>query len=410
MATFQATTSPTPFGIFDSEKDFIIDANSMVTFVKRKLGDDILSVELTNKQVWMSFEEATLEYGRIVNEYQTKSQLGNLLGMDLGTSSDDQTYDGSDNSIDGGPRGQENKFPRETLEFLSRKAEPYASSAGVGGSYNIHSGSIELVNGQQDYDIYETLKMDVDGTATLVKDIAAFQNQKLRIFEVMHYSPQAAYRFFDTTSAINYLNNEFAFESFTPETVFYVLPVFEDLLRAQQMDVSNRVRRSNYSYELIGKNLRIMPRPTVESAGSKKLYIRFAKPQDPNSPDISDGSIDGASGMHNIPFNNIKYQMINSMGRQWIRQFTFALSKEVLGLVRSKFGSIPIPNGDVQLNGSDLLSQAQGEKEKLVTSLREMLDSLTYDKLLETQAAETGNMQTILKTVPIPLGKCITIG
>ena len=132
MATFQATTSPTPFGLFDSEKDFIIDANSMVTFVKRKLGDDILSVELTNKQVWMSFEEATLEYGRIVNEYQTKSQLGNLLGLDLGTSSDDQTV--NNGQIDGGPRGQEGKFPRETLEFLSRKAEPYASSAGIGGA------------------------------------------------------------------------------------------------------------------------------------------------------------------------------------------------------------------------------------------------------------------------------------
>ena len=112
----------------------------------------------------------------------------------------------------------------------------------------------------------------------------------------------------------------------------------------------------------------------------------------------------------NLPWNNISYAGINSIGRQWIRQYTFALSKEVLGLVRSKFGSIPIPNGDLQLNGSDLLSQAQSEKEKLITNLKEMLDSMTYDKLLEGQAAEVGNMQTILKAVPIPLGKVITIG
>ncbi len=407
MASFQNTTSPTPFGIFDSEKDFILDANSMVTFVKRKLGDDILSVELTNKQVWMSFEEAALEYGRVVNEYQTKSQLGNLLGNDLGTSGDDQTV--NNDIVDGGPRGAESKFPRETLEFLMRKAEPYASHAGVGGSYNIYSGSITLVDGQQDYNIYTDMSFTKSDGSSVVAG-TEFANKKLRIYEVMHYSPQAAYRFFDTTSAINYLNNEFAFESFTPETVFYVLPVFEDLLRAQQMDISNRVRRSNYSYELIGQNIRIFPKPTVQTAGSKKMYIRFAPPTDGLNPDIADGHIDGVSGLHNIPFNNIQYQMINSMGRQWIRQYTFALSKEVLGLVRSKFGSIPIPNGDLQLNGSDLLSQAQGEKEKLITSLREMLDSLTYDKLLEGQAAEVGNMQTILKSVPIPLGKVITIG
>ena len=411
MASFQTTTSPTPFGIYDSEKDFIIDANSMVTFVKRKLGDDILSVELTNKQVWMAFEEATLEYSKIVNEYQTKSQLNNLLGSELGTKNDNQAYDeNNNNEIDGGPRGAQSKFPKETLEFLIRKAEPYAAHAGTGGSYNIYSGSIDLVDGQQDYNLYDSMVFTdpADGVEKLAK--SAFPNQKLRIFEVQHYSPQAAYRFFDTTSAINYLNNEFAFESFTPETVFYVLPVFEDLLRAQQMDISNRVRRSNYSYEIIGQNIRIFPRPTVQLAGTKKLYIRFSKAMDPLNPDIGDDSLDGVSGYHNIPFNDIKYQQINSMGRQWIRQYTFASAKEILGLVRSKFGSIPIPNGDLQLNGSDLLSQAQGEKEKLITQLREMLDSLTYDKLLESEAAEVANMQTILKAVPIPLGKCITIG
>ena len=406
MASFKSVYDsggkPTPFGIFDTEKDFQLEADSMITFVKRKLGDDILSVELTNRQIWMSFEESVLEYSRIVQEYQAKSQLSNLLGNDLNVPSNDAE------TQDGGPSGGEGKFPRETLEFLLRKAEPYASHAATGGSFNIYSGSINLVEGQQDYDIYEDLKMDVDGTLTPVKDIPAFQNQKLRIYEIQHFSPQAAYRFFDTTSAINYLNNEFAFESFTPETVFYVLPVFEDLLRAQQMDISNRVRRSNYSYELIGKNLRIFPRPSVE--GTKKMYIRFGKPTDGLNPDITDASIDGVSGLHNLPWNNLAYAGINSIGRQWIRQMTCALAKEILGQVRSKFGSVPIPSGDLSLNGGDLLSQAQGEKEKLITNLKEMLDSMTYDKLLEGQAAEVGNMQTILKAVPIPLGKCITIG
>ena len=400
MASFQATTSPTPFGVFDSEKDFIIDANAMVTFVKRKLGDDILSVELTNKQVWMSFEEAALEYVRIINEYQTKSQLGNLVGNDLNIPSNDSS------TSDGGPTGAEGKFPRETLEYLMRKAEPYASHAATGGAYNIYSGSISLTPGKQDYNIYEDMMVGDPADGILKKATTVFKKQKLRIFEIQHYSPQAAYRFFDTTSAINYLNNEFAFESFTPETVFYVLPVFEDLLRAQQMDISNRVRRSNYSYEMIGQNIRIFPKPS----GDKKLYVRFGKATDGLAPDIEDSSIDGVSGMHNIPFGNIEYAKINSMGRQWIRQYTFSLAKELLGLVRSKFGSIPIPNGDLQLNGSDLLSQAQGEKEKLISQLREMLDSLTYDKLLEGQAAEVSSMQTILKAVPIPLGKCITIG
>ena len=390
VATFTGTVSPTPFGAFDSDTDFQSDADSMITFVKRKLGDDVLSVELTSKQVWMCFEESVFEYSKYINEYMTKSQLGNLMGMSTGSL-----------------EGSESKLPRETLEFLMRKAEPYASHAAVGGSHNIVSGSIILTGSQQDYDIYTDLKDD-DGTA-LFDNQSEGSKTKLRIFDIYHFSAQASYRFFDTSSAINYLNNEFSFESFTPETVFYVLPVFEDVLRQQQMDTSNRIRRSNYSYELIGTKLRIFPRPSSKST-KQQLWVRVGYAMNGLNPSYQDDSIYGVSGPQNIPFGNIEYAKINSMGKQWIRQFTAALSKEVLGQVRSKFGSVPIPNGDVQLNGGDLKSESSSEKERLRTELKEMLAGLTYDKLLEQQATEAESLTRLLKLVPIPFGKSIMIG
>ena len=390
MPTFANTSNPTPFAAFDSESDFQSDADSMVTFVKRKLGDDILSVELTSKQIWMCFEESVFEYGMLMNEYATKSQLSNLLGMSTGSTS-----------------GSEGKFPRETLEFLARKAEPYAAHAGIGGSWDVVSGSITLSSGTQDYNIYSDLK---DASGNLISERARNSLQtKLRIFEVFHFSPQAAYRFFDTTSAINYLNNEFAFESFTPETVFYVLPVFEDLLRAGQMDISNRVRRSNYSYQIIGTNIRIFPRPTEAGHGTK-LWLQVGFSMDPMNPSYTDESIGGVSGPSNVPFGNITYISINSMGRQWIRQYTLANCKELLGQVRSKFSSVPIAGGDLQLNGADLVGAGKEEKERLRNELREMLDSLTYDKLLEVEAAEVDSMRKVLAAIPVPMGKAITMG
>ena len=105
MANFSNTLNPTPFSFFDSDNDFQVEADAMVTFVKRKLGDDVLSVELTRKQIWGCLEESTLEYSSIINQYQAKSQLANLLG-------------GATGSLD----GQEQKFPRENLEYLSRFA------------------------------------------------------------------------------------------------------------------------------------------------------------------------------------------------------------------------------------------------------------------------------------------------
>ena len=98
------------------------------------------------------------------------------------------------------------------------------------------------------------------------------------------------------------------------------------------------------------------------------------------------------------------------MSRQWIRQYTLALCKETLGLIRSKFSSVPIPGSDVQLNGSDLLSQGREDRQRLSESLSDTLDKLTYQKLLEADAAQSESMMNILKRVPIPNGRAIIIG
>ena len=389
MATFSQISKPTPFSVYDNESQFQNDADNMVTFVKRKLGDDILSVELTKKQIFGNFEEATLEYSSILNQYQAKSQLVNYLGFPTGSNGETILS------------GSENRYPRENLEYLTRFAEPYAMEAGIGGSYNFTSGSISLEKGRQDYDLYTELK---DGSGN-----AIFNNTKgkLRVVEVFHYNPQAAYRFFDTTSAINYLNNEFSFESFTPETIFYVLPVFEDILRAGQLDLSNRVRRSNYSYKVSGTKLRLYPIP---SRGSSNVWVKVRQYPDPNSPAYEDNSIYGVSNLSNIPFGNIPYTNINSIGRQWIRQYTVALSMEQLGYIRGKFGNIPIPNGDVSLNSSDMISNGRSDKESLVTKLKEMLETMTYDKLVELQATRAEQINKQLKYVPVPNGKCVYLG
>ena len=393
MATFANTTSPTPFGLFDTDAAFKSEANNIVTFIKRKLGDDVLSVELTKKQIWATLEESTLEFSSILHQYQAKSQLVEFLGMPTTGSS-------------GVMSGSEGKYPRQNLDFLTRVAEPYSAEAGVGGSYDMLSGSIDLVKNQQDYDIYKDLK-DADGNLVYSSSLNS-PRSKMQISEVFHFNPQAAYRFFDTTSAINYLNNEFSFESFTPETIFYVLPVFEDILRAGMLDISNRVRRSNYSYKVVGTKIRIYPQPTQDNP--RKLFLRVKFFSNPLSPSYTDETISGVSNLSDIPFGNLEYKNINSIGQQWIRQYSLASSKELLGLIRSKFGTIPIPGSDLTLNGTDLVTQGREDKTNLKTQLKEMLETMTYDKLMETAAARAESVNKQLKYVPMPNGLAVIMG
>jgi hypothetical protein len=339
--------------------------------------------------IFSNFEEATLEYGTILNEFQAKVHMLNLLGYSTGSDVQD-------------------KLPRENLEYLGRFAEPYAMEAGLGGSYNTLSGSITLESGRQDYDLYTELK-DSTGTslfslgsnADTSADGTLHLKTKIKIMEVFHFDPQAAYRFFDTTSAINYLNNEFSFESFTPETIFYVLPVFEDILRAGQLDVSNRVRRSNYSYKMVGTKFRMYPTPTTQLS-DKKLWFRVRHYPDPYNPAYTDNSKYGVSNISNIPFNNIEYTKINSIGKNWIRQYTLALCKVTLGRVRSKFGSIPVPGSNVSLDGSTLISEGRSDRDTYRKELKEMLENMTYDKLLEVSNKRAEQIQKQLKYIPIP--------
>lgn len=392
MTTFAATISPTPFGFFDSDSAFQTEADAMVTYVKRKLGDDVLSVELTKKEIWACFEEATCEYSRLIHETKIVSELTNVLGLPTGSVN------------------LTNRYAQRSLEYLLRMAEPYATNAFVGGSSNPVFGYFDLVPNQQDYDIYRDLKDAVSGTV-IFDSLASGSKGKMKVVELFHVEPLAAQHFLLNASNItNFLATNFNYESYVNSTVFYVLPIFEDVLRRGMLEAAFRVRRSHYSYEIQGSKLRIFPIPVTDLQVGK-LFCKVLPPQDPLNPSAyKDDSIYGISGPASIPLDNLPFATINQPGRQWIRQYTLALSREILGLIRSKFQSIPIPNADLQLNGESLLSQAKEDKEKLQTQMKEFLGQLTNQKLLEADALAAESLNKQLRFVPMPLGKAISIG
>ena len=384
MATFANTSSPTSFGIFDQEGAFISDADKIYTFVQTKLGSPVLSIELTNKTIWSCFEESALEYSAVINTYHAKSTLGSIMGSPTGS-----LLSGSTNI---GPNGQQNRYPQPTLEFLRRMSSPFSQEGNVGGTRTIFSGSIATSASVQDYNLDELLSSSAASSYG-----TRWDGSQLLIREVMHFDPVAAFRFFDSTTAINYLNNQFNFQSFTPETVFYVLPIYEDILRGMQLKLSQKVRRSNYSYEVVGNKLRMYPEPTKDGT----LWIKFQKRPDPYDEDTNTKTLEGVTNLSNVPFGVIKYGNLNSIARQWIREFCLALCMETLGRIRSKFQSIPIPNGEVTLDGDTLVTQAIEKQMNLKDKLAELLDSMTYEKILERDALSAENINKQLRYTPI---------
>lgn len=403
MPSFMNTTAPTAWGYFDSDAAFQTAADGMITFVKRSLGEEIVSVELTNKMIWTCFEEATLEYGYYINMLNIKSQLANMMGQATG-------------SID-----LTNKNPKRTLEFFLQQADAYTPVVGVGtGGFDSTLGYFDIESGRQDYNLYTELKTAYSSSqfpsGTLVVDtVPSGSRGRFKILEIMHYEPLAAQNFLLNASNItNFLATNFNYESYVNSTVFYVLPVFEDVLRRGMLEEAFRVRRSQYSYQVIGSNIRFFPIPQLGSfyRNIGRIYIRvMAGTQNALTSSFVDDSINGVSSPSNIPYKTaISYTSINEPGRQWIRQATLALCKIALGHVRSKIKTIPIPGADVTLDGPELLQEGRDDLEKLKTELKEQLAELSLDKLAEREATLAEQLNKQLKYIPMVMGRAITIG
>jgi hypothetical protein len=386
MPKFLDTIRPTPFGFYDADAQFQAEADSVVPWVKRRLGDDVISVELTSKMIWACLEEATGEATRYIHESRIKNDIVSALGVPTGS---DLT----------------NKYPRQTLEYLMRMTEPYGSAIGIGGTLESTLAYMDLEAGKQDYNVYQDL-MSVETNQPLLPESGS--GGRIRIIEVWHNDPATAYGSYMMSGyGINANAMQDMGMGMGIGTTYSVLPVFEDVLRRSAFKVAAHVRRSWYSYQIIGGNVRLYPTPTEYriNQGHRKLFLRVytggVGAYDSPSSNYLEASISGVSGMHQVPFFNIPYSTFNQPIKAWVRQSTLALCMETLGRVRSKLSSIPIPGNELRLDGPELISQANTLRERLSTEMKEFLLGLATGTVLEQQALQAEQLNRMLRFIPI---------
>jgi len=372
--TGTSTFSPgdTPFGFYDTDLQFQNDIDKFAIFAARRLGYPIVDIELQDLNFYAAFEEAVTTYGNEMFAYQAAQNFLSFQGA--------STTIGSANT----------NLAQPNLAAAIRLSDQYGTEAGVGGDVTWHSGSIDLVSGQQDYDL----------EAFAIKE--GVETHDLEIKRVYYESTPAIVRFFDpyagTGMGMQGLMDSFGFGNSSPAINFMMMPINHDIAKLQAIELNDQVRRSQYSFELINKNLKIFPIPTLDLT---KLFVQYIKKSDRNNPYADTGSGDVITNISQVPYSNPVYSTINSIGRQWIFEYALALVKEILGYVRGKYNnSIPIPGDNTQLNAPDLLGAATAEKTALIERLRAYFEETSRDKLLERKANEAESLQKELNYVP----------
>ena len=378
-------------GAYTASLDFLTGAVAQVAYTYKKLGGDVLDLEITSGSVFANYEEATLEYSYLVNIHQSKNSLSFGLGSETGSfNHQGELTEGTGSAL---------KFPNYTFDYALKMGERFSHEASVGGSIPIYSASFDKVNNKQDYDLQAIVSSSA--AAGGVPYEAIDRNKKITIREVYYKTPFAAWRFYGYYGGLNVVGNYHDYGQYTDQSTFQVIPAWHNKLQAVSYEDHLYTRTSHFSYEIIDNKLRIYPIPGTQSP--MKFWFRFSVA--PGAFETtSDDSITGVNNMNTLPFQNIPFDKINSIGKQWIRRFALALSKETLGQVRGKFGgNVPIPGDNISLNSSDLLSQAKEEQNALRTELKEILDTMTYDKLAEMDKNMVENQAEIINNVPLKI-------
>ena len=362
----------TPFGFYDYEYQFQTDADKVADFCARRLGFPISNVELQPSHFYTAFEEAITAYGNEVYAYKVRQDYLDVEGASTGSNLN-------------------NTLIQPNMASIIRMSQQYGEEAGVGGNLTWYTGSIDTTANQQDYD------MNAWAAASASLDTG----DSIEIKRVFYQAPPAIVRYFDpyagTGTGMMNLLDTFGWGNYSPAINFLLMPINYDLQKIQAIEFNDQIRKSQFSFELRNNQLRMFPIPTVTGG---KLFFEYIKNSERQNPVGSSGVSGPVTNVSNVPYANPTYAQINSIGRQWIFEYTLALAKEMLGYVRGKYGTVPIPGSEVTLNQADLITAATAEKNALVEKLRTYLEETSREKLLERRAAESDYKQKELSQSP----------
>jgi hypothetical protein len=361
----------TSFGFYNNDIDFQADSVKVAKFCASRLGYPLVEVELQSGSFFTAFEQAITTYGNELYSYLVRDNQLTLEGSDI--------FDGSNELNEA--------LITPSFEPIVRLTEQYGSEAGVGGNVPYYTGEIPLTASVQDYDIKQwAIDKGIEGD--------------IEIKRVFYEPSPAITRYYDPYVGTGFgsqnLFDSMGFGSFSPAVNFLMMPMSYDLQTLQAIELNDQIRRSNYSFELKDNKIKIFPIPLQSRSALRFEYIE-RKERISGSLDRGGNKVTNVS---NSPYINPTYSKINSIGRQWIFEYTLAIAKEMLGLVRGKYGTIPIPNSEVTLNQSDLITQATSEKNALIERLRVYFDETSRKSLLERRSQETEFKNKELQQVP----------
>ena len=365
----------TPFGFYDFDFQFQDDADKLVTYCARRLGYPLTDIELQDLNFYAAFEDAITTYGNEIFSFQIRDNYLSLEGAPTSAYVNDAII-------------------TPNLATIIRMSQQYATEAGAGGNITYYSGALALTPGKQTYDLKDwAISQSISGAI----EIKTVFYQNLPAINQM-YAPFGGFAGLGGLPAAGIYGGMYGGGY---GGGYLMMPVAYDAGVIQGLELSNQIRLSNYTFEIVNNNIKIFPIPTDNDVRQGFLWFEYIKTEDRYTNSITQTGGDKVTNVSNAPYDYPTYSQINSVGRSWIFDYALALCKEMLGYIRGKYGTIPIPGREVTLNQADLLTAAAAEKQALIERLRVYLDETSKRSLLERRAQESDFRRQEINNVPM---------
>jgi hypothetical protein len=365
----------TPFGFYDFDFQFQDDADKLVTFCARRLGYPLTDIELQDLNFYAAFEDAITTYGNEIYSFQIRDNYLSLEGASTLTSVNDAII-------------------TPNMGTIIKLSQQYAAEAGAGGNITYYSGALALTPGKQTYNLKEwAVSQSISGGI----EIKTVFYQNLPAINQM-YAPFGGFAGLGGLPAAGIYGGMYGGGY---GGGYLMMPVAYDAGVIQGLELSNTIRLSNYTFEIINNNIKIFPIPTNNDVRDGFLWFEYIKLEDRYADSITQTGGEKVTNVSNAPYGYPVYSQINAVGKSWIFDYALALCKEMLGYVRGKYGTIPIPGREVTLNQADLLTAATAEKTALIERLRAYLDETSKRSLLERRAQESDFRKQEINNVPM---------
>lgn len=368
------------------------DKDKLFKQFRVSLGAPVRQVELTDDQLCVLLDMAIESYSQYVQEWLIEHQWQSVLGQSIDTT--DMAFALSVRSFD----------------FVSQYTYAYSKQVGLQtmGPWELKKDYIELEAGRQVYIIPAGREVN----------------------EVLWITPPA------TSQALlaNYGGIDYGFGGGYAQigggaggfgggarSGYYIAPAFDVLLTAADMNLKNRIVRSELVYKITAgangtKLLHLLSTPgsklsfgngiggvgnSINMTGCQVWYHYY----DTTPENVDQCKIDNPDIIklpNQVPLAELDYSEFNAPTKTLVRDLFIANAKRTLGRVRGKFnGVVGPPEAERTMDYDTLLSEGNEELKLVLDRLDARLLRLSSTSQLERASLEATYLNTSLKYRPL---------